>query len=268
MINIDELIISINEGLTISELAKKFNVSVSTIKRKMSSNNLKSLSRDFKNIQITYNCIECNIEFSSKDKDRKFCSNKCSISNNMKILSNNRKSVNKKISEKLNKKVFISCKECNKEFLRKVKKRIFCSISCSVKNRENTEENKKLKSEFFSKLAKKRHEIGDTTIGWQNRNILTPSYPEKLTMDILNEQLIDYEYEKKVGKYFIYFTFNKYMIALEIDGRTHDDLPVIEKDKRKDEFLKSNGWFVYRIKWTNNGKKHYKEIIDFIENML
>ena len=50
----------------------------------------------------------------------------------------------------------------------------------------------------FSKLAKKRHELGDTTIGWQTRNILTPSYPEKLTMDILNEKLVEFEYEKKL----------------------------------------------------------------------
>lgn len=198
MINIDKLIIAVNNGLTISELANLFNVSVATIKRKMSSNNLKSLSRDFKNIQITYNCIECNIEFNSKDKDRKFCSNKCSINNNMKILSNNREYVNEKISKKLKKNTFISCKECNIEFLRKVKKQIFCSRQCSSKNISSREEIKLLRSELFSKLAKKRHELGDTTIGWQTRNILTPSYPEKLTMDILNEKLVEFEYEKKL----------------------------------------------------------------------
>lgn len=263
MININELTTAVNNGLTISELSNLFNVSVSTIKRKMSKNNLKSLSRDLKKIDYIYNCIECNIQFTSKTKNRKFCTNKCSISNNLKILSNNREFINDKISNKLSKPVLISCKECNNEFIRKRKKQIFCNRQCSSKNISKREEIKLFKSNLFSKLTKERHQNGDISIGWQTRNILTPSYPEKLTMDILNQRELEFEYEKKVGKFFIDFAFNKYMIALEIDGRTHDDIHVKEKDIRKDKFLNEKGWSVYRIKWTNT-KEHYKEINEFI----
>lgn len=265
MIYINDLIEELNKGLTIKELSNLFNVSVSTIKRKMIQNNLKSQSRDFKN--KSYICIECKLEFLSKDKNRKFCSKKCSIDNNFKILSDNREEINKKISNKLNKIVIVKCLECNNDFQRKRKFQTFCSRSCATKNVANREEIKKLKSDLFKKITKERHENGDTSIGWQKRDILTPSYPEKITIDLLNDSLIEYEYEKKVGKYFIDFAFNNKMIALEIDGRTHDDIEVKQKDIRKDDFLTKNGWFVYRIKWTNT-KDHYKKINDFIEKYI
>lgn len=271
MIDINKLIIELNKGLTITELSILFNVSVSTIKRKMVDNNLKSLSRDIKkeDNKVETKCLECSKDYSyykRKNKINKFCSKKCLLDNNLKVISNNREDVNDKISKALSKNIEIECGECNEIFIRKRKVQIFCSRRCSSKNVSKRDYIKEQKIKFFSELARKRYDSGDNSIGWQVRNILTPSFPEKMTINYLNNNLIEFEYEKKVGKYFIDFAFNKYKIALEIDGRTHDDVLVIEKDKRKDEFLKENGWRVFRIKWKNDNK-HYDRLNEFIENV-
>lgn len=57
----------------------------------------------------------------------------------------------------------------------------------------------------------------------------------------------DTQREVKIGKYFIDFVIDK--IALEIDGRQHDDRK--EKDLEKDVFLTDNGFKVVRVKWEN-----------------
>ena len=62
------------------------------------------------------------------------------------------------------------------------------------------------------------------------------------------------------------FAFIDKKVALEIDGRTHDDVEIINKDKRKDNFLKSKGWQVYRIKWINDNK-HFDRLNAFIVQM-
>ncbi|MNN17245.1 hypothetical protein D3C81_1304240 [compost metagenome] len=41
------------------------------------------------------------------------------------------------------------------------------------------------------------------------------------------------------------------MIALEIDGKQHNEQNRLESDLKKDNFLASKNWKVYRIKWKN-----------------
>lgn len=97
-----------------------------------------------------------------------------------------------------------------------------------------------------------------------------PSYAELFFMDVLRNNEIEYEFEKHVGKYFIDFAINSKNIALEIDGKQHLQKERMESDKLKDEFLKSNGWKVYRIQWksinSEIGKSYIKkEINKFLE---
>lgn len=55
-------------------------------------------------------------------------------------------------------------------------------------------------------------------------------------------------------------------IAIEIDGQSHKNLIIKEKDNRKDLFLKRNGWIVKRI---NNSDliKNYDNVLDHIKTM-
>ena len=50
-----------------------------------------------------------------------------------------------------------------------------------------------------------------------------------------------------VGKYSLDFADPFKKIALEIDGKIHLEKEVKEKDDKKDEYLKENGWTVIRI---------------------
>ena len=55
----------------------------------------------------------------------------------------------------------------------------------------------------------------------------------------------------------------KKMIAIEVDGGSHDTLVRKQQDKKKDDFLKSRGWVVWRFK--NNYVMNYlKEVIFYI----
>lgn len=256
----------INIGLTIKEISDNLDITYITVRRKLKKYNLKT-NPYIKNKEVII-CKNCSTEFIGVVRDkRKFCSKKCSIENNNKILKIKREEVNKKISNKLKKLGESKCLKCSSLFIMKKKTSKFCSRSCQSSYISNIPSVKEKRREFFSKMAIDRYKNGDTTIGWKSRSKIQPSYPEKVTMDYLDHNDIIYNREYKIGKYFIDFAFIDKKIALEIDGRTHDDESVIEKDLRKDCFLKSNGWYVFRIKWFNDGK-HYDRLKAFIEQMI
>jgi len=94
--------------------------------------------------------------------------------------------------------------------------------------------------------------------GWKSRS--EPSYPEKFFMKVLKENGINYEFEKKVGPYFIDFAIGNF--ALEIDGAQHECPDRKESDLRKDEYLTKNGYTVHRIKWHKlTGKENSNELM-------
>jgi hypothetical protein len=267
-IDINKLEKLINEGFKINEISQKINLSISTIKRLMYKNKLISLSKEKKKEKKTTTtiCQFCKQEFTylKYNRIRKFCSKECSLQVNKKIIENNRVEINDKISNKLRKieKKGI-CLWCKKEFNKRNKNHNCCSRSCSSKEINNRPLQKERISEMFSKLSKERYKRGDNSIGWRSRKKLEPSYPEKITMKYLDSKNIKYEYELKCGIYFIDFAFEDKKIALEIDGRRHDDLEIKEKDNRKDIFLSKNGWIIFRLKWKNDNK-HYDKLDSFI----
>jgi very-short-patch-repair endonuclease len=90
-----------------------------------------------------------------------------------------------------------------------------------------------------------------TFSGWHNRRG-EPSYPEKYFMSVFeNEGISGWTREKKVGRWFIDFAFEKLMLAVEIDGKQHEAPDRKVSDTEKDAFLNSHGWQVVRIPWTN-----------------
>lgn len=61
-------------------------------------------------------------------------------------------------------------------------------------------------------------------------------------------RVYDIRTEYQVDYYFIDFAFPEIMYALEVDGKTyHESEQQQKKDKKKDDYLKSKGWFVRRI---------------------
>ena len=110
--------------------------------------------------------------------------------------------------------------------------------------------------------------------GWKSRNIA--SYAEKFWKQVLDnndikyirEQLVEYGNLGNGERYFLdfYIEHNGRKIDLEIDGKQHKYKDRQESDIKRDEFLKSLGYEVYRIDWNsiNNdkGKKLMEEKIN------
>jgi len=83
---------------------------------------------------------------------------------------------------------------------------------------------------------------------WKNE----PSWPEKFFMSAIENEFTDKNYTREfpVGIYSCDFAWVHKKKCIEIDGEQHQrHAEVIERDKRKDEKLKNEGWEVLRISW-------------------
>lgn len=107
---------------------------------------------------------------------------------------------------------------------------------------------------------------------WQSRNII--SYPEQFWIKVLSNNNIIFKKELPVRKanginnYFLdfYIEKNNIKLDLEIDGKQHEEIDRKESDLERDQYLKKQGYIIYRIKWNNintdAGKQLMKEKID------
>lgn len=195
-------------------------------------------------------CERCNSEHDGSYGSGRFCSVQCANSRGKR--SDEFKA---KVSKKLSKypgyldKV---CDQCKSNFTiknsRKNQVRRFCSQSCATSWHQAQPEYKNRIGKHFSNLAKKRYEKGDNSIGWQTRSNLPPSYPEKVSMSILDNNGISYEREVRIGKYFADFVIGESLI-IEVDGRQHNEVERRKSDIKKDKYLSNLGYTVVRIKW-------------------
>jgi very-short-patch-repair endonuclease len=204
-------------------------------------------------------------------RGNKFCSSSCSASftNIGKIKSRETKDkIGKSISDlpKKEKITYLRICKCEKSFETLKDKQIYCSRLCARKYNGTSEQSRKI----ISDKAKERIKAG-TFSGWKSRKDKIPSYPEKYFISLFEKDNIEgWERDKRVGRWFIDFAFDEKMIALEIDGKQHQDRR--EKDREKDEYLRSQGWNVVRIDWFNpvnetNKEKLYLQI-DRFKTML
>lgn len=140
-----------------------------------------------------------------------------------------------------------------------------------VFNRKPCSESQKLK---ISETMKKIHSEGKHS-GWTAVNSKKEdSYPERVLFKYLSasDELSKYEILPKypVGRYVLDFVIVELKLNIELDGQYHfNDANTIEKDIRRDDFMKSNGWKVYRISWTYFNKNRevvIRELIDFINS--
>lgn len=95
--------------------------------------------------------------------------------------------------------------------------------------------------------------------GWKPRNVRW-SYPEKFWKQVFDNNNVDYihgqyVHNEKTGKYAAAYELDFLIDGIydiEIDGGTHTKFKdVKEKDIRRDKYLTSIGYIVYRIPWIN-----------------
>ena len=213
-------------------------------------------------------CEYCNKTHIGKYGSGRFCSEKCSRGFSTK---NKRSEINIKVSKKLKgsgkSDLVLICNYCYNEFKIGWNKRDqkFCSVSCSSKEKWKDLEFKRRISERSSIEAFRRHLDPNSKFGWTTRKKLSMSYPEKIADSVLRESKILYEYEYPFYKFFIDFAILDEKIAIEIDGRQHNEPKRKESDERKDKKLKDEGWRVFRIKWPeDNIKEEIKNILKSI----
>ena len=104
---------------------------------------------------------------------------------------------------------------------------------------------------------------------WNNK----PSYPEQWFMKMLLHELnmkegFEYKREHPFHKYSLDFAWITKKKAIEIDGAQHERfVEQKERDKKKDELLKNEGWKFLRISWkeiVNNSKQWIEKIKIFL----
>jgi very-short-patch-repair endonuclease len=118
-----------------------------------------------------------------------------------------------------------------------------------------TAEQKKAKSEWRKQYHIDHPEAHPNRKLAGNRSKM--SYPEQVAYDWLTENKVNFEHNKKIGKFFPDFVVNDNVI-IEIDGEHwHNE----EKDSKKDSFFEEAGYTVIRIKAKEMIQKRLSQII-------
>ena len=199
-------------------------------------------------------CENCNKEHDGSYGSGRFCSSKCARAFSTKI---KRKEINEEVSLKLKKNLDYFCKDCGKKLIKK-------TITDYCSNCYLTKYNKVFSIEVRTKISNANKGRSRWNI---HRNQI--SYAERFWKKVLENNKIDFKREvaiKQVDEqhcYFLDFVIGN--IDLEIDGKQHKDADRIISDTKRDAYLTSLGFRVYRIEWneinSTTGKLLMKEKI-------
>lgn len=134
-----------------------------------------------------------------------------------------------------------------------------------LKTRTKSEANKLAHAKYpnsFTRTKETRNKISESRIKYirdnpdkapykLNHYSKGRSYPEQYFYDWLTKEGIAFEEQKQVSLYQLDFAFSG-MIDLEIDGEQHYlDNKIVESDKRRTEYLESQGWTIIRVRWSD-----------------
>ena len=109
------------------------------------------------------------------------------------------------------------------------------------------------------------HNIGECR--WNNE----PSWPEKWFMRVIENEFTDKNYvrERPFHRFSLDFAWEHKKKCIEIDGKQHEVFQEqIERDLRKNELLKEEGWQLLRLKWKDvfhEPKKYIQIAKEFID---
>lgn len=130
-------------------------------------------------------------------------------------------------------------------------------------NKKLTDQQKERLSEIKRDFLKKNPEKVPYRLNHSSKG---PSYPEKYWGDILLNNGINFTPEHPIGPYQLDFAILNKKIDLEIDGEQHYvDPRIVKSDIRREEYLKSFGWRIIRIRWKDylrlDNKEEYVRLI-------
>lgn len=109
------------------------------------------------------------------------------------------------------------------------------------------------------------HNIGESR--WNNE----PSWPEKWFMRVVENEFTDKNYvrERPFHRFSLDFAWEHKKKCIEIDGKQHEVFQEqIERDLRKNELLKEEGWQLLRLRWADvyrEPKKYIQIAKEFID---
>lgn len=223
------------------------------------------------------NCENCDNTHDGTFASGRFCSSKCSRSFSTK---HKRSEINEKISLALTGKNLVPS-EKRSEALRErwknldddARNKFRERFAQSARDRWKDEEYRKKMQDVYYASVEQRTEIirkkvlEGTWHGWSTFS-KTSSYAEAYFEKFFDELCLSYTREQKIGKYFVDFLFPE-KIVLEIDGKQHEIRENHVRDLQKDEYLSSQGYRIFRIKWKNvnreEGRKDvHKQTQDFL----
>ncbi len=111
-------------------------------------------------------------------------------------------------------------------------------------------------SEQLAKLSAsmvKAHQEGRAWNIGKNRWKKLPSYPERFFIEVIQNHFDDTNFKREVWfqGFVLDFLWEHKRLVIEIDGKQHDMPQQRERDVKKDALLRSEGYQVLRIRWSN-----------------
>ena len=137
---------------------------------------------------------------------------------------------------------------------------------------DNLSEEEKLS--LSEKIYKKRQDIYTRVERGEKVNLkdfaywmrLNPTYAEKCVNKILKSFKIRFCRQFVIEPFIVDFIFRKYKLIIEVDGPVHEDRQ--KEDKKRDDFLKSKGYYVKHIdayEAYNIPELVYYDVKDYLE---
>ena len=184
MVEIIELEKMVDDGLTLTQISKQIGISLSSVKRHMAKNGIKSKSYSIKSEIIK--CVNCDKEFKVlKCEERKFCSCSCSSVYNNKLREKKVKieKVRKKRVRLFKEINYGICVFCGTDIIKKDgrSKAKYCDQIClhnhqmMIRIQSEKASTRTLKLYLIKNYGEKCMECG-----WDKRNIVTDKVPVEL----------------------------------------------------------------------------------------
>lgn len=223
-------------------------------------------------IEEKHVCEKCGKVMIVKYGSGRFCSRKCSNSKTHTDKTKEKISASLRNNHPKKEKPCKYCMICNKP-IKIINKTGMCRTCLGT-----TKTGKKILSDNSKKSIRRAMDNGFKP-KWQSKNIRSRS--ERFWEKILIYNHIEFKKEfpiKHISQNYLldfYIEINGKKIDLEIDGKQHNLEERKKLDLIRDEFLKENGFIIYRIKWNRIKTKNEKNLmrtkiklfLDFYNNL-